>query len=103
MRTILKKPARDQREGALRLLGWLVCAKRPLKLHEVQTMKSINLEQRTVEFERRRFRVDPKDLCESLVDVRPDGSIELVHLTARVYVPKPLQMSNLGKNLLGKR
>lgn len=88
MRTILKKPVRDQREGALRLLGWLVCAKRPLKLHEVQTMKSINLKERTVEFERRRFRVDPKDLCESLVDVRPDGSIELVHLTARVYLLK---------------
>ena len=101
MRTIRKKPVRDQREGALRLLGWLVCAKRPLKLHEVQTMKSINLEQRTVEFERRRFRVDPKDLCESLVDVRPDGSIELVHLTARVYVPNPLQIQISARTDLG--
>jgi hypothetical protein len=87
MRSISNKPVRAEREEAIMLLGWLVCAKRPLKLHEVQTMKSINLEQRTIEFERRRFRVDPKDLCESLVDVRPDGSIELVHLTARVYVP----------------
>ena len=84
MRTILNKPVRAEREEAKMLLGWLVCAKRPLKLHEVQTMKSINLEQRTVEFERRRFRVDPKDLCESLVEVRPDGTVELVHLTARV-------------------
>jgi hypothetical protein len=97
MRTILKKPVRDQRDEALRLLGWLVYAKRPLKLHKVQTMKSINLKQRAVEFERRRFRVDPKDLCESLLDVRPDGSIELVHLTARVYVPNPLQMSNSAR------
>ncbi|KAE8443985.1 hypothetical protein EG329_001209 [Mollisiaceae sp. DMI_Dod_QoI] len=88
MRTISNKPVRAQREEAIMLLGWLVCAKRPLKLHEVQTMKSINLEQRTVEFERRRFRVDPKDLCETLVDVRPDGSIELVYLTARVYLLK---------------
>ncbi len=86
MRIILSKPVRAEREEAKMLLGWLVCAKRPLKLHEVQTMKSINLDQRTVEFERRRFRVHPKDLCESLVDVRPDGSIELVHLTARLYV-----------------
>ena len=84
MRTILNKPVRAEREEAKMLLCWLVCAKRPLKLHEVQTMKSINLEQRTVEFERRRFRVDPKDLCESLVEVRPDGTVELVHLTARV-------------------
>jgi hypothetical protein len=84
MRTISNKPVRAEREEAKMLLGWLVCAKRPLKLHEVQTMKSINLEQRTVEFERRRFRVDPKDLCESLVEVRLDGTVELVHLTARV-------------------
>ena len=85
MRTILNKPVRAEREEAIMLLGWLVCAKRPLKFHEVQTMKSINLKKRAVEFGRRHFRVDPKDLCESLVDVRPDGSIELVHLTAKVY------------------
>jgi hypothetical protein len=84
MRTILTKPVRTEREEARMLLGWLLCAKQPLKLYEVQTMKSINLDQREVEFDRRRFRVDPKDLCESLVDVRADGSIELVHLTAKV-------------------
>ncbi len=87
MRKIQNKPVRAEREEAIMLLSWLVCAKRPLRLHEVQTMKSINLEQRAIQFERRRFRVDPKDLCESLVDVRPDGSIELVHLTAKVYAP----------------
>jgi hypothetical protein len=83
MRKILDKPARA-RDEAMMLLGWLVCAKRPLKSHEVQTMKSINLERRRIEFHRRRFRVSPKDLCESLVDIREDGSIELVHLTAKV-------------------
>jgi hypothetical protein len=86
MRTILSKTVKAEREEAIRLLGWLVCAKRPLKFHEIQTMKSINLERRAIEFEQRRFRVDPKDLCESLVEVRPDGSIELVHLTAKTYV-----------------
>jgi hypothetical protein len=66
------------------LLRWLACAKRPLKLHEVQTMKSINLASRAVEFDRRHFRVDLKELCESLVEVRKDGTIEWVHLTARL-------------------
>ncbi|PVH75487.1 hypothetical protein DL98DRAFT_466362 [Cadophora sp. DSE1049] len=83
MRTIRSTPVRAERDEAIMLLRWLVCAKRPLRLHEVQTMKSINLHQRTIEFDRRRFRVEPKDLCESLVDVRPDGSIELVHSTAK--------------------
>jgi hypothetical protein len=83
MQTIVDKPVTAERDEALMLLGWLVCAKRSLKLHEVQTLKSVDFDKRAVEFERRRFRVDPKDLCESLVDVRGDGSIELVHMTAR--------------------
>jgi hypothetical protein len=83
MKKILDKPDRARDEAKM-LLGWLVCAKRPLKSHEVQTMKSVNLERRRIEFDRRRFRVNPKELCESLVDIREDGSIELVHLTAKV-------------------
>jgi hypothetical protein len=83
MRTIMNKPVRAEREEARMLLGWLVCAKRSLKMHEVQTMKSVDLDKRAVDFERRHFRVHPKDLCESLVDVRKNGTIELVHVTAR--------------------
>lgn len=83
MQTIENKPVPAERDEARMLFGWLVCAKRPLKMHEVQTMKSIDLDKRTVEFERRRFRVHLKDLCESLVDVREDGTIDLVHKTAK--------------------
>lgn len=82
--TIMSKQVRAERDEALMLIGWLVCAKRSLKMHEVQTMKSIDLNGRFVDFERRHFRVHPKDLCESLVDVRQDGTIELVHSTARL-------------------
>ncbi|CAN9201287.1 unnamed protein product [Alternaria alternata] len=86
MRTIMDKPLVAQRDEALQLLSWLVCAKRVLKMHEVQTMRSVDFEKRAVEFEQRQLRVHPKDLCESLVDVREDGSIELVHRTAKVYL-----------------
>ncbi|PVI01289.1 hypothetical protein DM02DRAFT_525316 [Periconia macrospinosa] len=86
MKTIMRKSVRAEREEAMMVLGWLVCAKRSLKMHEIQTMKSINLERRVVEFERRRFRVEPKDLCESLVEVRDDGTVELVHMTARSFL-----------------
>ena len=83
MQTIMNKPVRAEREEALMLLSWLVCAKRSLKMYEVQTMKSIDVDRRAVEFARRSFRVHPKDLCESLVEVRGDGNIELIHVTAR--------------------
>ncbi|KAH8708495.1 hypothetical protein GQ44DRAFT_627937 [Phaeosphaeriaceae sp. PMI808] len=86
MRTIKNKPARAECKEALMLLGWLVCAKRSLKMHEVQTMKSIDVDRRAVDFERRHFRVHPKELCESLVDVRDDGTVELVHTTARFFL-----------------
>lgn len=79
----MNKPVRTEREEALMLFGWLICAKRSLKMHEVQTMKSIDVDKRAVDFERRHFRIHPKELCESLVDVREDGSIELVHSTAK--------------------
>ena len=81
---ISQKAVRAEREDALMLFGWLVCAKRPLKWQEIQGLKSINLGRQSVEFARRSFRVAPKDLCESLVEVRSDETIELVHLTAKL-------------------
>ncbi|KAK8068838.1 hypothetical protein PG994_005454 [Apiospora phragmitis] len=74
------------KEDAFRLLGWLVCAKRPLKWHEIQGMNSINLEARRVDFERQSFIKSPKDLLESLVETRADGSLEFVHLTAKLFL-----------------
>jgi len=79
---VLRDPS--VKEDATRLLGWLVCAKRPLKWHEIQGAISIDLEAQDVDFEERRLRVDSKDLCGSLVEKRTDGSIELVHLTAKL-------------------
>jgi hypothetical protein len=65
------------------LLSWLAFAKRPLKTHEIQALKSINIAQRNVDFEHRSFRVDLKDLCESLIDIGEDQTVDLVHLTAK--------------------
>lgn len=66
------------------LLGCLVCAKRSLKWHEIQILKSINLDKRSAEVEWDRFRVTAKDLCGSLVEIQPDGTLELVHVTAKM-------------------
>ncbi|RTE83814.1 hypothetical protein BHE90_001666 [Fusarium euwallaceae] len=76
------------REDISWLLGWLVCAKRSLKWHEIQILKSIDLDEESVEVERNKFRVGPKDLCESLVEIQPDGTLELVHVTAKFFLVK---------------
>jgi hypothetical protein len=73
-------------EDAALLLGWLVCAKRPLRWYEIQGGVSIDLSMQTVDFELRKLSVDSKALCGSLVEIHSDGEVDLVHLTARRYV-----------------
>ncbi|KAI1355972.1 putative zinc finger protein [Xylaria sp. FL0043] len=73
-------------EDTLRLLGWLVCAKRPLKWYEIQVMNSVNPEEQQVELEHQSFVKSPKDLCASLVETRSDGTVEFVHLTAKLFL-----------------
>ena len=76
-----------EREVASMLLGCLVCAKRPLKWHEIQGARSIELDpdsdEECVDFDERKLLIDSKELCGSLVEIRPGGTVELVHLTAK--------------------
>jgi hypothetical protein len=62
----------------------LVCAKRSIKWREIQAARSIDVENQTVDFQRRQFRKDCKDLCGSLVELRDDGTLALVHTTAKL-------------------
>lgn len=66
----------------LMVLGWLVCAKRPLRWHEIQVLKAMNLNTGTIEYDRQRFLPSPVDLFHSLVEYREDGTVQLVHLSA---------------------
>jgi hypothetical protein len=75
-----------EKEDAGKLLGWLVCAKRPLKWHEIQGAWSFNADTQTFDYEERRLRTDSKELCGSLVEIRHGGVIDFVHLTAKQYV-----------------
>ncbi|KAF2726766.1 hypothetical protein EJ04DRAFT_452711 [Polyplosphaeria fusca] len=71
---------RSRSENAKKLLGWLACAKRTLKWHEIQGAVSIDLEDGTISSDLQ-FRGDCKDICASLVDIDTDGSVVLVHST----------------------
>jgi hypothetical protein len=79
----------SDREDAAKLLGWLVCARRPLKWHEIQGAWSFDSDTQTFDYEEMRLRVDSKELCGSLVEIRSGGVIDLVHLTAKLYVHHP--------------
>jgi hypothetical protein len=89
---VYNNPNRAEREGAKKILAWVICCKRPLKWRELQATFSIELASQTVDFEDRKLRVTCKDLCGSLIDVRSakfselesGNTIELVHETARM-------------------
>lgn len=83
MDRIIRQASPQMKAGALQLLGWLVCAKQPLKWHEIQCLKSINLEQQLIDFTHHKFLVSGTDLCGSLVELRADGTLELIHVSAK--------------------
>jgi hypothetical protein len=73
-----------------KLLGWIICAKRPLKWQEIQAVLSIDHDSQYFNFRERSVRSDVEQLCGSLVRVLPaerpeDNRIDLVHVTARRY------------------
>lgn len=45
---------------------------------------SINVDDGSVDFDNCQWVDDAKDICGSLVNIRPDGGLELVHTTARL-------------------
>lgn len=64
------------------ILGWIVCARRPLKWREIQGAISLNLKSKRVDYDKE-IAESPKGLFASIVKLQEDGTVELVHSTAR--------------------
>ncbi len=65
------------------LLGWLVCAKRPLKWHEMQSILSYDRVNQQVDFDNKMLRQTAKKYLGSLVHVLDSDHIRIIHSTAR--------------------
>ncbi|KAM0421485.1 hypothetical protein ACHAPT_010658 [Fusarium lateritium] len=68
------------------LLGWLVCAKRPLKWHEMQAILSFDPEEAKVDFDNLMLRHNVRKYLGSLVHVLDGDHIRLIHTTARQHI-----------------
>ncbi|RMZ91157.1 hypothetical protein DV736_g1623, partial [Chaetothyriales sp. CBS 134916] len=68
------------------LLGWLVCAKRSLRWHEMQSILSYDPVNQTVDFDNKMLRQNAKKYLGSLVYVLDGGHIRIIHSTARRYI-----------------
>jgi hypothetical protein len=64
-------------------MGLIVCAKRPLKLHEIQAVMSIDTELHSVDFESRSLCVGLQRVCGSLIEILPGERVQIVHQSAR--------------------
>ena len=67
---------------AKKLLGWMVCAKRPLTWKEIQMVLSLDFERQTIEYGDNSMRDDIYEICGSLVR-RTGDHVYLVHSTAK--------------------
>jgi len=73
----------------------MVCAKRPLKWHEIQGAVSIDPEDQSIAFDERKLRRHIHDLCGSLIQALPGDRVEFVHNTAKEYV---MGVTSLGSS-----
>ncbi|PYH69627.1 uncharacterized protein BO88DRAFT_443625 [Aspergillus vadensis CBS 113365] len=69
------------------MLGWIVCARRPLRWEEIQTTACISPTHGNFDV-RRRLVDSPRELFASIVEYHFDGTVDLVHGTARKYLTK---------------
>lgn len=64
----------------------ITAAKRTLWLHEIQGALSIRLDNMSIDLEGRKIRKHLKEICGPIVEVHKDGSVELIHHTAKTSV-----------------
>ncbi|KAK0716576.1 hypothetical protein B0T21DRAFT_296583 [Apiosordaria backusii] len=80
-----------RQKDRLSLLGWLACARRPLKWYEVRGAAAIDLDGQTVNYDQlipRTLKHGHRDLCGPLVEQGPDDTLQFIHPTAREYILK---------------
>ncbi|KAF2116189.1 hypothetical protein BDV96DRAFT_645526 [Lophiotrema nucula] len=87
------------RKDTVKLLGWFVCSRRPLKWREIQCAVSIDLEEQTVDWKRKRIVFDPKDMFGSLVEVQADDTVKLVHYSAKRYLTDTKSVDTAAEEL----
>ncbi|TVY15598.1 Vegetative incompatibility protein HET-E-1 [Lachnellula arida] len=86
IRRLKQQLRHEQWSIARKLLGWMVCAKRPLNWREIQAVVSMDIQNQSIELDKRKLRSNIQDYCGSLIQVSDGDRVELVHTTAKMYV-----------------
>ena len=90
---VLENPNEEEREAAKKILGYTICAERPMMWKELQSRFCISIDSDTADPDFL-LSVSCKNICGSLVEIEPDAvsntspniTVILVHETARMSV-----------------
>lgn len=94
VKRVLKNPIGPERLAAEQIIGWVMCAERPLRWREIQSRFCIDLEMGSANSKKKSVK-SCKFLCGSLVEVGPtdatgdpelESEVEMVHSSAKGYV-----------------
>ncbi|KAJ3566801.1 hypothetical protein NPX13_g6998 [Xylaria arbuscula] len=101
LKRILQKSIQARRRVVLQLLGWISCSKRPLRWHEIQAGITIDLQEQRINGVNDRLVHDCKELLSSLIIIRTDDVVDLVHPTLKQFLfqNKHVQESKVHQEL----
>jgi hypothetical protein len=72
----------DKRELAGRVLGWVLCGTRPLRLKELEQALAIREGERCTN-KQRRLLIRLDELCGPILEIGGGGKVNFVHFTAK--------------------
>ncbi|XEV00969.1 hypothetical protein FSHL1_006256 [Fusarium sambucinum] len=81
-----KRGGEAQWQRSKSMFGWLVCAKRPLRWHEMQAILSFDERELKIDFENKMMRQDVEKYLGSIIHVLDGDNIRLIHSSARHHI-----------------
>ncbi|KAK4194211.1 hypothetical protein QBC40DRAFT_291183 [Triangularia verruculosa] len=99
--SIAEQKGKRVADRILRILGWLVYAKRPLKAHEILHGVALTVES-PVLGTWDMLDDSAVERCKPLIELLPDGSIGLIHFTTEEYLRKRLQLDPTNGQVLNR-
>lgn len=82
----IKSLRTNEQTQAIKMLEWMACGFRTLKVRELEDALAINHDDRTIHGDRRLLKARLKDLCGPMVEVTDQETVIFVHFSAKESV-----------------
>ncbi|KAF8245041.1 hypothetical protein K440DRAFT_663078 [Wilcoxina mikolae CBS 423.85] len=93
-----KKLSDSEKSKACKILVWVICSFKPLKSDHIKKLLAIEVGNNHLDG-RRKLIKRLEELCGPLLDLDKDGSVYIVHYSAKEYLTSPESRISASKNL----